>query len=352
MKKIITKIFNYLKYVICIIIFLVLCFFLYSVYIKFFVESKSLENIKPQNTEIIQININGNQEEVASQEYNSSSGEVVIFVGGLSGWGDTWSRSILEFNKNTKNRYRVIVIDIPPFGFSEKSKENNYNRVSQAKRINTFIENKNLKDVIFVAHSYGAGLAAEAILQNKSYYKKFIIIDGALSIKSLEIKLVNNVDSNNNFSLDVKEKYNFLENIKKSLLSSIIRVVVHTDFIAKNRLESFVNITSNIDKSLVDKYVFPTYKKESSNKLGDWANQYVSESKNNMSNNIENYKSLSIPVRLIWGEEDTLTPIKETEILLKNVSDIKIRKLKGVGHIPMIEDYKNFDEALINSINN
>ena len=68
------------------------------------------------------------------------------------------------------------------------------------------------------------------------------------------------------------------------------------------------------------------------------------------SNSSVSYKKLTVPVRLIWGEKDTLTPLEGTKILLDTVPDIRLSTLTNVGHIPMIEDYAQFDKALLNAL--
>lgn len=71
---------------------------------------------------------------------------------------------------------------------------------------------------------------------------------------------------------------------------------------------------------------------------------------NYLSNSSSNYAQLTVPVRLIWGDKDTVTPIDGTEILLQTVPNIEIQTLVGVGHIPMIENYALFDEALLGAL--
>jgi pimeloyl-ACP methyl ester carboxylesterase len=68
------------------------------------------------------------------------------------------------------------------------------------------------------------------------------------------------------------------------------------------------------------------------------------------SNHSENYKSLLIPVVLIWGDKDSITPINDTAIRLKTIPNVSLHTLTGTGHIPMVENHDQFDRALYEAL--
>ena len=66
----------------------------------------------------------------------------------------------------SENGFRVIAIDIPPFGFSSKpvgSQE--YSTLKQGKRINAFLDALKIDKAILVGHSVGSRPTIEALLQ-------------------------------------------------------------------------------------------------------------------------------------------------------------------------------------------
>jgi pimeloyl-ACP methyl ester carboxylesterase len=93
-------------------------------------------------------------------------------------------------------------------------------------------------------------------------------------------------------------------------------------------------------------YTKPTTLEGTSHRLSDWIFDYITDPVDTyVSSNIDAYMDTSVPVFLLWGEEDTLTPITDAEPLLQNKSII-LTPLVGIGHIPMIEDIEYFSEVL------
>ena len=56
-------------------------------------------------------------------------------------------------------------------------------------------------------------------------------------------------------------------------------------------------------------------------------------------------RALEVPVALMWGEADTVTPIAQGERLAR-LMDAPLSRIPDVGHIPHIEDPAAFLEAM------
>lgn len=302
-------------------------------FLLFFYNTKIIESNDsvlnaPSTTKFIDI---GN-EKIAYSEINNQASTTVVFVGGLSAWNGTWERTIRELN-NKKNSFNYIAVDLPPFGYSIPSPDKNYFRDTQAERIEKFIKNKKINHVILIAHSYGAGPGTEYALRNQEKIKKLILIDGVLNVD--EVKTINNRSL---------VQANFLRNL-------LIGVLVHNDTFTLSRLKTFVYITDHVDNALLDIYTRSFDTKNTTERLSGWFRDYTNDPLTYKSNFSTNYKNFSVPVRLIWGDKDTITPIDGTKILLDTVSDIRLITLNGVGHIPMIENHTLFDAALLDALN-
>lgn len=291
------------------------------------IESHDVISTAPISTKFIDIG----SEKIAYREIDNNASKTVIFVGGLSAWNGTWERVVQELNKKKKD-LNYIAIDLPPFGYSSPSDEKNYFRDTQAGRIESFMEKKKLKQVVLVAHSYGAGPATEYVMGDQNKVEKLIIIAGVLNIdekKIVDMKTAAQVDS---------------------LRIFLIGVLAHNDTFALSRLKAFVNITEHVDQDLLDIYTRYFNTKNTTTRLSGWFGDYMSDPLNYQSNFSSNYKKLTIPVRLIWGDKDTVTPISGTKILLESLPNVTLTTLNDVGHIPMIEDHILFDRALLDAI--
>ena len=301
-------------------------------YIEIFVESKTPHEVASTET---RFTILPHGDEIAYQEIDNKAPVTVIFVGGLSGWSGTWKRVMKVLNTGVREKYNFLALDLPPFGYSTvtKSEEGTFFRDQGAERINQFREAKKLDRVIFVGHSYGAGIVTEAVMRNPLGVEKLVIIDGVLNIE--EPKLV---------------KRNFITNYP-GLIKILVPPFSHSTLVVQNRLKSFVHNTTHITPELADLYSQSFSLEGTNEKLSWWIRDYILDPLNYKSTDSTEYKKLSMPVRVIWGKEDILTPLHLTDILMDNLQNGKLLILENVGHIPMIEDYEQFDAALLESFN-
>jgi pimeloyl-ACP methyl ester carboxylesterase len=52
----------------------------------------------------------------------------------------------------------------------------------------------------------------------------------------------------------------------------------------------------------------------------------------------KNYQSLTMPTLILWGDSDTVIPLKEGQYLQSIIPHAELKVLKGVNHIPHVED--------------
>lgn len=309
---------------ICITISVLVSVYFYNIT---FIESNSANLVAPANTSFITIG----KEEIAYSEIDNHATTTVIFVGGLSAWNGTWERTIQALQAKRID-LNYIALDLPPFGYSSPDMQKGFFRGTQAERIASFITTAHIENVILVGHSYGAGPVTEYVLGNQQHVKKLILIDAAV-----------NIDEQKVVSPPGLLGINFLRN-------SIVGVLIHNDYFALSRMRSFVFIQNHINQTLLDTYTQFLNTQNTTKRVAAWILSYTQDPLTYSSNYLENYKTLSMPVELIWGDRDTLTPITGTKKLLDTIPKVHLTTLEGVGHIPMIENYELFDKALLDAL--
>jgi pimeloyl-ACP methyl ester carboxylesterase len=57
--------------------------------------------------------------------------------------------------------------------------------------------------------------------------------------------------------------------------------------------------------------------------------------------------SIAVPVGLIWGERDTLTPLEQSARLQALLRGARLTVIAGAGHQPMEERPEDFNPALL-----
>ena len=56
--------------------------------------------------------------------------------------------------------------------------------------------------------------------------------------------------------------------------------------------------------------------------------------------------NIVVPTLVVCGKEDTVTPIKQTEFLVSNISSAEIKIIEGAGHLSNLEQPDMFNNAL------
>lgn len=100
-----------------------------------------------------------------------SGQNTLLFIHGLSSNLQSWKKNISEL----KNKYRCIALDLPGYGKSTKN-STTYSLKDYADFLNSFIEKKNLHDVILVGHSMGGQVAMHTLLAAQDNFKSLVLI--------------------------------------------------------------------------------------------------------------------------------------------------------------------------------
>ena len=64
----------------------------------------------------------------------------------------------------------------------------------------------------------------------------------------------------------------------------------------------------------------------------------------------EAYAAFSQPTHIIWGEEDTVTPLSQAVEIDGLIPNSELTILSEIGHIPHIEDPETLNSALIEAL--
>lgn len=307
----------------CLLLGLVVLILSWLVCVDLFLENDDVYVAAPPDTKWVELGKN----QVAYQYVAADTNKNLVLIGGTTAWSGVWKNTI----EDLKGEYNIYALDLPPFGFSLVDEEYTYNLTNQADTINEFLKKLNISDVIFVAHSYGAGPSMEAVLRNPSNYKKFVIIDGAIHVDREEERSIW-------FMKTLFSRPTF-----RYLISSI---ALHVPGFMEASLKYLVYDNSRVDDSWVEVYNRPLSVENQSQKTAKWFYDFVFENGRGLSSESSNYKNLDVPIVIIWGKEDTFTPLEQGLYLQKIIPKNDLIILDKVGHIPMIDNHEHFINTL------
>jgi pimeloyl-ACP methyl ester carboxylesterase len=81
--------------------------------------------------------------------------------------------------------------------------------------------------------------------------------------------------------------------------------------------------------------------------FGMWLEQFVMGGEAARIHDASNYATLTMPVLLVWGEQDTITPLERAHALQTILPRAELVTLPQTGHIPTIESPELFRDALL-----
>lgn len=267
--------------------------------------------------------------EVYVEEHGFVQGQPVLLVHGSVGWSRFWFETSLALGDAG---YRVIAMDLSPMGYSERDPDADYSRVKQAARIVALAEALDIEPIL-VAHSFGAGPATEAVMRLPDRFAGYVIVDGAIGIGTADP----------------------LKTLPKILEPSWVRefavaLTITNPIALKPLLQMFLHKKDAATPEYLELLKKPMSLQGTTRELANWLPTLLVPPRDALSTQRESYASLSMPVGIIWGAEDTATPLAQGEELNRLIEGSRLTVLEGLGHIPQIEDPPVFTKALIDML--
>ena len=249
-------------------------------------------------------------------------GQPLILLHGYGASTYSWRHVAPHFSKS----YRVIAIDLKGFGLSDKPLDNDYSVLDQSRMIAEFIRSYRLENVLLAGHSLGGAVALLTYLmqsdQGAHPISKLVLLDTAsypqdlpLFISILRVPVINELSlclTSNNF---------------KS------RMILRKAFFDHSKITEEMVATYGANLSLPGAY----------HALIKTAKQMLPPDLEEISGR---YKSISIPVLLIWGEKDEIVPLEIGRRLAGNIPNAKLVVVPDCGHVPQEECPRQAIEAM------
>lgn len=264
------------------------------------------------------------------QEFGDPAAPPLLLTHGTGAWSATWDQNVHAL---AAAGYRVIAMDLPPFGFSTRPVSRDYSRAAQARRIIGLVDALKLGPVTLLGHSYGGGPAAEAAMLQPDRVRHLMLVDAAIGLVTRPVPAPN-----------------------RGLVASVVQIrPVRTALIATAGtqplfsefwLRQFVARKEVVTPARTAIYRQPFVLHGFTASLGDWAAQFAGEHGASLSERPEGFRQLKIPLTLVWGKEDSITPLAQAETIQQLVPGTRLVVLPGVGHIPQIEDPALFNQRM------
>lgn len=269
------------------------------------------------------------------QTAGDASDRIVILIHGMAAWSETWRESI---DALAADGWYVIALDMPPFGFSDRPIDHSYWRVSQATRIDALLDSLDISSAVVVAHSYGSRAAFEFAMRNPERVKRLVVVDPALNGIYREDAPLSPI-------------------VRGTLAAAPLRYALSASTItnpllAKKLLQIFMHQKEAATSEVVAVYRAPGARFGSTRDFGYWLAGFADGYDTGLSSDKTSYAALKTRVDIIWGREDTTTPLAQGEMLESYLPNAELHVLDGLGHMPHIEAADTFNSLLVRILKN
>lgn len=253
------------------------------------------------------------------QEAGDESAPPIILIHGFISSNMVWSQIFLPL---AAKGFRVISLDLPGYGYSEKPRDGAYTIDSQAHAVVGLMDRLGIDKATIVGASYGGAIAAVMALDYPERVERLILV-GAVSN----------------------------DEPKKKLLMRILQVPVVGDIATPLYLGS----RWTLRKRMEDMY----------RRIGKPVNERVLRARHHLlatanmqramirtvrrwhANRIQREASLiRCPTLLVWGDEDNHIPISEAFALRDAIPNARLVVFRHCGHLPPTEYPEKFVEVV------
>ena len=266
------------------------------------------------------------------QRFGPASGRAVVIVPGTAAWSGFWVSAAEALGRAG---YAVVAVDLPPFGFSDRPPAGDYGRAAQAERLSRLIGAMRLDRPVVLAHSFGAGAAVELAMCHGGQLGGLLLVDGALALRpdgateSPESPWLKTVLSHDLFARAA---------VDGALINPLLTRRLLAGLLARPEAAT---------PEAVETLQIPYRRPGTSEAYARWLPFLLFADAEAFSANPARYAALAMPVGLIWGGADSVTPLAQGERLARLIPGARIEVLPGLGHIPHIEDEAAFVAAAV-----
>ena len=234
---------------------------------------------------------------------DQGNGSPILFIHGFCETKELWT----DFERILANTNRIISVDLPGFGESERLIEDNMSIEDLADSVLELLKALNLEEIVIVGHSLG-GYVALAMIE-----KQLSICKGLCMFHSTAFADTEEKKQNRDKTLDF---------IKRQGVKSFILAFVPSLFFPNNR-DRLVSEIESLQAIAM--------------KTSEYTVNEITLAMRNRKDRTPVLESLSAPVLYIIGKNDLAIPLAISEKQMNIATDSRSLILDNTGHMGMYE---------------
>lgn len=254
------------------------------------------------------------------QEAGPTNGETLLLVHGFCASTFVWSDVLLPL---AQQGFRIIAVDLPGFGFSEKPKDGEYTIEWQARCLSRFLDELKIEAATLVGSSYGGAVSTVFALDYPHRLKRLVIVGGITDD-------------------EIKDEW-----LMRLGASKLLGDLVSPLLLSSRRLHQWrmKDVYANGDKKLLSDerlaaHRLPLLAADTHHAvlttLRRWSAGRVSREAH----------LVKQPTLLLWGDDDRAVPLRHGLHLLAEMPTARLFVFRRCGHLPQ-EEYPQLFTALV-----
>jgi pimeloyl-ACP methyl ester carboxylesterase len=212
---------------------------------------------------------------------------------------------------------RVILVDLKGFGQSDKPFDERYSAYDQAELLAQLIEEKDLRDLTLVGHSFGGGIALLLALEANSRLQgriaRLVLLDSIAYPQNIPV---------------------FFRMLDVPLVSQLGIRMVPPSVQTRVALEIAYFDDSKITAEEIEAYAAPLKTAAGKHAIIHSARQIVPEDIDTLS---ERYKTIDLPTLIMWCDHDRIVPLEVGLKLRRTLPNSSLKLVEDCGHMPQEE---------------
>jgi pimeloyl-ACP methyl ester carboxylesterase len=252
----------------------------------------------------------------------------LVFLHGFAASHTTWDDILPLF---PEDRYRHHLLDLKGFGLSSKPRDGAYSIEDQADVVRGFIRDLGLKEVTLIGHSLGGGVSLRLSLRmleenDRGPISSMVLMDCAAYPQRLP---------------------KFFRRLKMPVVGPLLIRMIPVKTMVERTMATVFHDRSAITPERFERYVRYFRGKGLPYTMRASVKCIRTEKYANIG---EEYRKLSIPAQLIWGEYDYVVKPHIGQRLHEDLKGSQLKVIRNCGHNPQeerpVETYTVIDEFL------